>query len=271
MQVPLRTALVATDVIIVPTCLDSPATYFPSYDSCPGRERRDILAYDAEPHALAVVPQLNVVNELMKRLATTNLVDIQPYLWTANADSGPYSIIESRRASNVLGSVLGSDVPGNGTRFWASTVPSSVSTGVLREHALSQSSQLQCHGINRSDFPDTCAGGLPFTLNYTDGAAVSARVCVPGNLTHVPWSLSRDLQLVTEEMFVDAMIERVLPLPNFTVKCTAYTTRQYFELPNDFNNHTASDFLDKWPSESDMAQYFNDKTDIVGNEDLVEQ
>jgi hypothetical protein len=41
--------------------------------------------------------------------------------------------------------------------------------------------------------------------------------------------------------------------------CIANTARGPFELPNAFNQHKPGPFLDKWPSQQEIAASYNDR------------
>jgi hypothetical protein len=93
-------------------------------------------------------------------------------------------------------------------------------------------------------------------------------VCVPGKVGTFPWTLSRNRQTITEEIYLDIWDGENLPeferSPsglvdiNTTVRCEAKTTRGYFELGNMYNNNTFGPLLDQWPSPEEMQEDFND-------------
>lgn len=156
-----------------------------------------------------------------------------------------------------------------GTPVWASSVPPLSNTGMVRQHALRYNSSASCESISAQDFPTNCDSDDPMTFTArfaTDD--LSLRICVPSD----GWQRfenTRDAQKITEYMYLSAQAgsrseEDALPgydevdYGNATVRCTAATTRGYFELPSDHNDGKPSDILFWWPSEEVMAAHFAD-------------
>jgi hypothetical protein len=102
------------------------------------------------------------------------------------------------------------------------------------------------------------------------------RICVPGNSIASPWSPRRSRQELIEEMYLDFKDRNIGWKENqvwsedppfnasYTIRCTATTTRGYFELGNDWNNNTYGPLLEQWPNPAEMAEDFNDWTDTSG-------
>lgn len=155
--------------------------------------------------------------------------------------------------------------PGSPT-FFVSAVPNATTTGVLREHAMRLNSSVECTLIDRSAFPSACVGDLPLVKSFSRSSNMSIDICVPGDYSKNPWSLSRDRQNLTEELYVDVFVPYESKLNgyfddtfyNFTAHCTANTSRGYFELGNYRNNYTAGPLIDKWPDNETMWKDFND-------------
>ena len=87
-----------------------------------------------------------------------------------------------------------------------------------------------------------------------------------------PWTLSRSRQEHLEEIYIDIKDTNVslnttwdsLDLPfnaGSTIRCTASTTRVYFELGNMWNDNTYGPLLQQWLSPTQMTKNFNDRTD----------
>jgi hypothetical protein len=108
--------------------------------------------------------------------------------------------------------------------------------------------------IDRTNIPQsespfggsTCVGARPFIVNSlpTNGSTRHLGVCVPGNFKEFPWTLSRNRQDITEYGFFHIGYDRGYENNTYqhninrTLRCTARTTRGYFELPNQYNNYT---------------------------------
>lgn len=145
-----------------------------------------------------------------------------------------------------------------------------IHTGILREHAMRLNSTTECSRIARDQFPATCGGTMPLMKTLDDTQNMTIRVCAPGDYSKSPWTLSRDRQDITEELYVDVwfpgnttLIPKYagsiyIPLSNFTTSCTTSTTRGYFELPNYRNDYLAQQLLDQWPDNETMWSEWND-------------
>ena len=179
--------------------------------------------------------------------------------------------------SNSLDWFFGSIPEGSGYphEFFVSAVPRDTTTGVLRQHAMRMNSSAECADLSQDDFPSQCGGDLPFFTSYDAGNETLIRICVPGNHTQSPWSLTRDRQDIQEEIFIDfttyldpderSGAQNVFRGRNFTAHCTAKSTRGYFELANYRNNYTAQPLLDKWPDRETLQTDFNDYLEPFSN------
>ncbi|KAI6852478.1 hypothetical protein KC338_g8883 [Hortaea werneckii] len=129
-------------------------------------------------------------------------------------------------------------------------------------------SSAECADLSQDDFPSQCGGDLPFFTSYDAGNETLIRICVPGNHTQSPWSLTRDRQDIQEEIFIDfttyldpdkrSGVQNVFRGRNFTAHCTTKSTRGYFELANYRNNYTAQPLLAKWPDRETLQTDFDD-------------
>ena len=131
-------------------------------------------------------------------------------------------------------------------------------------------STTECSRIARDQFPATCEGTMPLIKTLDDPKNITIRICAPGTYGKTPWTLSRDRQDITEELYVDVWfpgnttIISEYPvgvdtrLSNFTTSCTTTTTRGYFELPNYRNKYLAQPLGDKWPDNETMWSEWND-------------
>jgi hypothetical protein len=255
----------------VATYLDVPGAKSPSgYSYTP---RYTTLGYDPDPVVVAQVPRDLVTNDVAAKSMFETDRTVQPNLW--------FDRFASHDNEESFGSLSGSLYPyfyiyANPSRnkFFTSSMASDVDTGVLRYHALRHNSSLQCWPIEPTDFPATCSGSRPFvgdtTLPANGTDLVRIRWCVPGAYDVMPWTLSRDRQDITEEMFLDVALPWSATLVeseffgnslarNFTMRCTSSTTRGYFELPSNYNQHQPGPLLEKWPALDELAGNFNDK------------
>ncbi|KAI1352031.1 hypothetical protein F5Y01DRAFT_103740 [Xylaria sp. FL0043] len=245
----LQSALVTWEEVRVATYNDAPNNhYYPDghYDD----KRYSILRSDATPERIARLPIGLVTKEVTARMSSDSRDGAQPQLWD------------------------------DAIAPFAAAFPTGVDTGVLRYHAMRLNTSVQCEAVSRDSFPEICPGPMPFYGSLSlpsrkdeddDGLYglpnIQIRWCVPGNASASPWSITRDRQDIAEDMFVDVLIPRD-PLyadtikTNFTTRCSANTTRGYFELPNSHNNFTHGPLLDKWVSAKGRASVTNDVDDL---------
>ncbi|KAI7281950.1 hypothetical protein KC343_g945 [Hortaea werneckii] len=234
------------------------------------------VAIDPEPVDLARAPRSVIVDRVIDDLATVRDTDFQSNLWIETgqvAESGEELTYQSAKdvwLSNSLDWFFGSvpEEAGYPHKFFVSAVPRDTSTGVLRQHAMRMNSSAECADISQDEFPSQCGGDLPFSTSYDAGNETRIRICVPGNHTQSPWSLTRDRQDIQEEIFIDfttyldpdkrSVDQNVFRGRNFTAHCTTKSTRGYFELANYRNNYTAQPLLDKWPDRETLQTDFND-------------
>lgn len=152
--------------------------------------------------------------------------------------------------------------------FYVTAFPPDFNTGVLREHAIRFNTTVSCETVPRSSYPDICPGGRPLTGEFSSSETRN-RYCVAGDYTAVPWTIDRNRQDSTEELWVDNYIPYRSAITlvssfaesgvnNITVHCAANTTRGYFELPNFYNGDTPGTLLEEWPSPDVLGRKFND-------------
>jgi hypothetical protein len=231
-------------------------------------ERYRPLGQDHGPYAISQVRRDVVNNEVMSRMTVESVGGIQPRLWFDEAASTlkyPYHVTV---LDGSFESYSGSYSFSNDKLYhFASAFPSSVDTGALRYHATRLNSSISCTTIDNTTFPETCSGSRPFVGDYTlgGGSNGNARVrwCVPGAYDVSPWTLSRNRQDITEEMYIDVVETIPKSSSDFYVTnamhCIANTTRGPFELPNAFNQHKPGPLLDNWPSQQEIAASYNDR------------
>jgi hypothetical protein len=111
---------------------------------------------------------------------------------------------------------------------------------------------------------------MPLSKTIDDPKNITIRICAPGHYGKLPWTLSRDRQDITEELYVDVWFPgdtNIIPeyaglvdfrISNFTTLCTTTTTRGYFELPNYRNGYLTQPLNDKWPDKETMWSEWND-------------
>jgi hypothetical protein len=257
---PIYQALVVTENYLIPTCKDtSYIARFPREPDCKsGRLEPAVVGWDVDPWVLVGNVQLNLLEKITSDLIDTSYDDAQPYLWSGVHDpqSGLLKLGDLNNESFVAALERGT------------------TTGVLRERIMRFNSSVDCAYIPRSDFPSSCSGKEPFITSFSYGNN-SAHVCVPGNLSLSPWTLSRDRQDITEELFLDVSLDSVFPFTksrvDVTLHCTAFTTRGYFEVGNYRNNHAWGPVLDTGPSRDETQTNFNDILYYKDDDDSVYQ
>lgn len=255
----LQFGLIGADQVQVATYLDVPGLYGSPkadvpYSAYNHRTRYELVGQEPEPGIMALVPKNLVTLDVANKLSHETGPDSE-YLWV------------------------------NGTDVFASSLPSASDTGVLRYLATRLNSSITCENIPSTSFPATCAGSRPFfgdatlTSEQKNGrppGSVHIRWCAPGAYDVSPWTLSRDRQDIVEEFFVDVWASEYIEVisygedSNFTTHCSAKTTKGYFELPNNYNQHHPGPLLERWPSREDLAANFNDIGTDSKNEVLWE-
>jgi hypothetical protein len=206
---------------------------------------------------------------------------MQPHLW--HDLSTDWSSIRDYGTNNAVGSTFHAPydiVPDAG--YFVSAFPNYTDTGVLREHVMRLNSSAECHAIDETSFPATCTGPDPFVASYDSSNDISDNkynafvayndfsidICVPGDLSASPWTLSRDRQDISEDLYIKVLVgsetcqycgllESWGMPTNFTVRCNASTTRGYFELPNWQNDFTPGPLLSEWPDVDTLKKDFN--------------
>jgi hypothetical protein len=286
-QQPLYRILVGVTTVSVATCRDIPSWY--RFDQCNSTEGQlfEAIGRDIEPAQMAIAEQLFVRTRMAVDLASVSVDETQPYLWPTNTTYKPWSNrfgpfdfgtkslrywIFKRNAITALGSDLTDRVPD----FFVAGLPVGTTTGVLRQHIMRLNSSISCKEIDVGDIPSPCPGDQPFTVLWDRFLDTEVRICVPGNSIASPWSPRRSRQELIEEMYLDFKDRNIGWKENqvwsedppfnasYTIRCTATTTRGYFELGNDWNNNTYGPLLEQWPNPAEMAEDFNDWTDTPG-------
>jgi hypothetical protein len=163
--------------------------------------------------------------------------------------------------------------------YFVSALPNNTVTGILRQHAMRLNSTVECTVIDESGFPLPCAGPNPLVFSYTSQNTPIFRdpetfgnfiidICVPRDSHNTPWTLSRNRQDISEDLFIKVHVPYetyiewtydggIDEAKNITVQCTANTTRAYFELGNIRNNFTAGPLIEKWPDNETLSNDFN--------------
>lgn len=285
-QQPLYQILVGVSTTSVVTCRDVPSWF--QFSNCTGRQLYGEVGRDIEPAQLAVSRHLLMRSRVDSGLASISVDDAQPYLWSVNATYKPNVDTFGHLAAPGLSTLrrwvferqtlsyweLDGPVP----EFFVASLPAGTTTGVLRQHLMRLNSSVSCEEIDSSEFPSPCPGDRPFNVSWQRVIDTDVRICVPGDYTTFPWTLSRSRQEHMEEIYIDindtslgtSQFDSLNSQSNtsYSIHCTATTTRGYFELGNDQNKNTHEPILEQWPTEAQMQENFNDWTDDL-DEDYV--
>jgi hypothetical protein len=274
-QQPLYQILVREGKFSVTTCRDVPS--WRRSDNCTGARLYQSIGRDIEPAQMAVAEHLVIRSRMASELASISIDEYQPNLWNVDAIYESNPLVFDRdfdsQSKSLRYRVFQRALP----YFFVAGLPVGSSTGVLRQHLMRLNSSLSCEEIDPDDFPSLCPGDQPFNVSWEGVIGTDVRVCVPGNYTAVPWTPSRNRQEHAEEMYIDIKDTNIpsntewdSANPPFdtssTIRCTATTTRGYFELGNDWNNNTYRPLLQKWPDTAEMVEDFNDWTDTTGSQ-----
>ncbi|KAI1394324.1 uncharacterized protein F4822DRAFT_45154 [Hypoxylon trugodes] len=249
---PLISVLVTFEAVAATSCLDIPYKYCSEFGPV-------TIGFDPEPADMAFLQRDLVLQDVLGRLVTASDTEPQPNLWPVNPDSTDwidgYTHPPYRRMFTPYSTKFGSNPDG----FFVSALENGTNTGVLREHAIRLNSSVHCELISPSDVPYPCPGARPLDI-HLDRLGLKLDVCAPGNASQFPFTPSRNRQDITEELYIhlEAPEDLTRLRDNFTVHCTASTTRGYFELGNEQNKYVYGPLLDKWPDPDDIANNFND-------------
>lgn len=204
-----------------------------------------------------------VTTNVRETLKTTSFSDLQMNLWHEPFDREPHRPTEIQRVQTFGWLWI---FRHNNPRYFASAVLNGTTTGVLRHHALRLNSTVTCQA--GGPVPSSCSGPQPFFTQYQHAGPISsgitASVCVEGDHSSSPWTRSRDRQDITEKMWISVQVDQAFrerlaqPVTPFVISCTASSTRGYFELGNYQNDQVFGPLLEKWPSQEDIEQNFND-------------
>ncbi|KAL5042433.1 hypothetical protein BDW71DRAFT_200563 [Aspergillus fruticulosus] len=252
-QNPIQQLLVSWQSVPVMTCLDEAVHSCGSYPPI-------LIGYDPEPGDLAFAGQNRIVKEVMSALPTFNDVDIETHMWPEPSYIRNQSqTLTDPPYTQMLYYWTNPEI-GVGPKFFVTAMQNGTTTGVLREHAMRLNSSVKCEPVPQDQFPSTCPGRRPFTASLLS-SLLDIRVCAPGEYGVFPWTLSRNRQDITEELFLDVVdnTDGRYPIASFTLHCEASTTRGYFELGNYRNNQAYGPLLEKWPTPEEMEMDFNDK------------
>jgi len=279
-QQPLYQVLVRVGTVSVftSTCLPSWYSYNKWCDS-PGEWGPDIykeIGRDLEPETMATVEHLPMLSRVISGLAAFSDSEQQFRLWSINAT---YKRPDTWDGWGLPWDSLSHWLFMRKVRFYDDPIPDffvaglprGTTTGVLRQHLMRLNSSVVCDEVDPSDFPSPCPGDRPLAVSWQGVFEKNVRICVPGNYTAFPWTLDRSRQDYIEEIYIDVNHTRTFhpyrryggPLSNasYSVRCTATTTRGYFELGNNFNNNTYGPLIEQWPRAVQMTDNFDYWTD----------
>jgi hypothetical protein len=266
LQQPLYQILVPVESMLVTTCQDtSPMSsvqdFYRPYGDCkynPVAPR--VVGWDMEPAQIAENLLDGVVQQLVGEMAIAGVSDVKANLWANMSTPEP--------AEQILLNL-------NSESFVA-TLVQGTTTGVLREHIMRLNSSVSCQRIPRSQFPSSCAGEHPFTISFQHGGNFT-RVCIPGFWGLSPWTQSRSRQDICEDLYLDileqlefnpGLVDEKNYTRDYTLHCSANTTRGYFELGNYRNNYTWGPLLERWTSKEELTKDYNDFSRFGVPEDL---
>lgn len=277
MQPPLKQLLVQDEAKTVVTCNDQPGIVSNKDSTCDtlGFDNK-VIGLDSEPSSLAACPRSTVVQRTLNKLIDVRKADVQPHLWreVKEDENLPVNdqIMSTFRFFYQDWSSSGDQPPGT---FFASPVVNGTTTGVLRQHAARMDTDVTC--IVDNNFPETCPGDRPFVTDFTS-PALNVSICTEGNYDSVPWMNTRDMQNITERLWLHIHVnpdttpestawDDLRLLGNYTIRCDATSRRGWFELGNYQNKFAHQPMLDTWPNDEAMKTQFNDVSGYDGPED----
>lgn len=260
----LQISAVKVDQVQVTACNDVP---YPKNDNKACHKPLSlgyiVGGYDPEPADMAYAPGNLIARQVRNQLPTfSNLLTLD-HIWPNVAGQGDNWVMDLGDTLYYYQMTGVKNIP-----FYVSNFPQSFSTGVLREHAIRFNSTVSCRTVPRSSFPEVCPGTAPLAGDFSNKETQN-RFCVPGDYTITPWTINRNRQDITEELWVDNYLpygSQILDVESFatsnvknlTLYCMARTSRGYFELPNIHNDGEAGPLLTEWPSQEVLEADFDD-------------
>lgn len=231
-----------------------------------------ISLFFQEPSNVQQLPSIIPVSRVSSKILAAADMDQQPYLW-------PEQWINVDDADRIMKSTLwwyaNAETFGNDQNYtyFVSSLMNGTNTGILRQLGMRLNSTTSCTNEDVSAFPATCSGGRPF-VSALSLHGMNISICAPGNYEETPWTLSRNRQDVSEELWIDLAIDPTADeiytletqwgeLTNWTLHCTVDTTRGYFEIPNVYTNNNPGPLLGTWPSQEEMAKDWNDYLSVM--------
>lgn len=252
-QAPLQSLLVGTETVQVMTCEDQPTT------GCGSAYIPQQVGFDPEPSDMQYLPYTIPVQRVSSKIMSVSDMDVQPHMWSEQW----VGFQDPRRAAkSTFNWYYDASIYGYTDKyaFFVSSLPNGTDTGVLRQLSMRINTTSGCTNVPQSNFPLQCSGRRPFTSNFSLlGMEVS--ICAPGAYDEIPWTLSRDRQDISEDLWIDVSIDADRESymgGSFTLHCTANSTREYFEVPNIRTEHNPGPLLERWPSVEEMETDWND-------------
>ncbi|KAH6625582.1 hypothetical protein C7974DRAFT_203234 [Boeremia exigua] len=256
-QHPLVQILVPWEDVRIPNCASTRFITERDYGMlrCDALSREPALAFqsigiDLEPAQMAIISASSIIPRISSDLSSYTRGSDISYMW---------------QAEDKYGASIPTNLDNADQQVWIAALPADTTTGVLREHIMRLNSSVSCTNLTASAFPSTCTGTNPFraSFNYESWETRwngTLEVCAPGDQGTYPWTLSRNRQEITEELFIRYAETYVSESfgddsRDGVIHCTAQTSRGYFELGNFYNGGQAGPLLDKWPSREVPYQY----------------
>ncbi|KAF9267045.1 hypothetical protein L218DRAFT_1063442 [Marasmius fiardii PR-910] len=253
-QQPIQSAFVKYNPILVMSCNDLPI------DGCTSKFS-SITGYDSEPGIINMLPHNLIVEDVASSIVTVSDIDAQPNLWVDNPWGNIDNDIDGFQTPRDRQMFFWYYQSRKNEDFFVSALDNGTTTGVLRQHAMRMNSSAHCTPIHKDNFPSSCPGTHPIQSSFGN-SFINVRVCAPGEVGVSPWSLSRNRQDIAEELYIDMELSPAMgfmgSISNFTIHCSANSTRGYFELGNYRNDYSYGSLLDKWPEPEVLANDYND-------------
>ncbi|KAK7057883.1 hypothetical protein R3P38DRAFT_2497804 [Favolaschia claudopus] len=254
-QQPIQSAFVTFEPLIVMSCADLPQ------DGRCVKDSAIIAAYDAEPRLINLLSHNLIVSSVAADMITLSDLDQISNLWVDDPYASSTSSGFTKQPDHGMFFWFARNGVNTKERYFASALQNGTTTGVLRQHALRMNSSVSCEVIAKDDFPSTCGGAGPVHAAYSN-QFIDVRVCAPGEAGVTPWKPTRNREDISEELYIDMQLSDKLytfyAARNFTRKCTAGSTKGYFELGNNKNDYVYGPLIDKWPSPDELENNFND-------------
>jgi hypothetical protein len=201
----------------------------------------------------ADIPDFVFPDSFRQNQSQVNIAEVRSLLGSARAGDAEANLW---LRTNIVGSngiaTLGEATNATADPFVAQ-LPSTFTTGVIRQFAPRLNSTLSYEIVDVSEFPTNCdqlPGAFYVSYNGTGRTyeSYSLQACMPANQSSVFWKPIRRRQDLSEVLYLNiSMVTESSYLRPTVIRVQANSTAGYFELPNYMNHNKPGPLLESDP------------------------